>query len=277
MNQTKNQSGSAFVIIVIIVTAVIIGLVGFVFWRNFINISTPTNHVTTYAECVASKDSKLLETYPEQCVTADGKSFSNPNQTAKTNEVDFANVTTNELDGRIMTLHYPDGWKVVVKEDGDKTSGVDAYVRNTKLTSPSGNVVIDFNIMKGGGYGGYCEPTDVTVTHIETKPVPATLNLRYAEVISHNTFGTEDYYTYQSEIQKLTPAISAVKVGSSGCDLVYAGLFANDTAVAPLAKVSITVGNITVDAHPTEQTIKNALKGDEYTTAQSILLTLTDK
>ncbi len=277
MSQTKNQSGSAFVIVIIALAVAIIGAVGFVFWRNFINTPAPTGNVTTYAECVASKDSKMLETYPEQCVTADGKSFPNPDQTAKANEVDLANITTNELDGRVMTLHYPDGWKVVVKEDGDKTSGIDAYVRNTKLTSPSGNVVINFDIMKGGGLGGYCEPSDMTVTHIATKPVPAAPNLRYAEVIIHNAFGTEDYYSYQSEIQKLTPAISAVKVGSSGCDLGYAGLFANDKSVAPLAKVSITVGNITVDAHPTEQTIKNALQGDEYTTAQSILLTLTDK
>lgn len=277
MNRNTDQSGSAFVIIVIVVAVAIIGAVGFVFWQKFIDKPAVKTSPATYAECAASKDSKILETYPEQCVTADGKSFPHPNQTAQTHEVDLANVATNELDGRVMTLHYPDGWKVTVKETGDKANGTDAYVRNTKLTSPSGNVVINFDIMKGGGLGGWCEPSDVTVTRLETKPVPAASNLRYAEVINHNTFGTEDYYSYMSEIQKVTPAVAAVKVGGSGCDLGYAGIFSNDKATEPLAKASITVGNIAVDAHPTEQTIKDALRGDEYATAQRILLTLTDK
>lgn len=277
MNKHRNQSGSAFVIGIIILAIGIIGAVGFVFWQNFIQSPIPKTDPTTYAECSVLEGSKIIETFPEQCITADGKRFANPNQTSKVTDIDLANITTNELDGRVMTLHYPDGWKVDVKETGDKASGVDAYVRNTKLTSPSGNVVINFDIMKGGGYGGYCEPSNVTVTHLETKPVPAVENLRYAEVISHNTFGTEDYYSYLSEIQKVTPAVSAVKVGSSGCDLGYAGLFSGEKAEAPLAKVSITVGGVTIDAHPSEQTIKNALKGDEYDLAKRILLTLTDK
>jgi len=38
--------------------------------------------VYTFEECVKAKDSKMLETYPEQCVTSDGKTFPNPDQTA---------------------------------------------------------------------------------------------------------------------------------------------------------------------------------------------------
>lgn len=277
MNKTQNQSGSAFVIIIILIVVVIIGALGFLFWRNFINSGETKNTPQTYQECVAAKDSKILETYPEQCVTADGKSFTNPAQKAPSADADLTEVATNELDGRIMTLYYPSDWKAKVSETGDKTSGIDAYVRNTKITSPSGDVVIDFNIMKGGGLGGYCEPSDVTVSRIDTKPLASSSNLRFAEVINHTTFGTEDYYNYLSEIQRITPEVEAVKAGGSGCDLMYAGLFKSDKGDATLAKVAITVNGITVDAHPTKETIENLLKGAEYDTAKRILLTLTDK
>jgi len=38
--------------------------------------------VYTFEECVESIGGRVLETYPEQCVTSDGQTFVNPNQTA---------------------------------------------------------------------------------------------------------------------------------------------------------------------------------------------------
>lgn len=40
--------------------------------------------VTSFAACKQAPGSKLLEIYPEICMTADGKSFTNPDQAVDT-------------------------------------------------------------------------------------------------------------------------------------------------------------------------------------------------
>jgi hypothetical protein len=40
--------------------------------------------ITNFAECKQSAGSKLLEIYPEICMTAGGKSFTNPDQAVDT-------------------------------------------------------------------------------------------------------------------------------------------------------------------------------------------------
>ena len=43
------------------------------------NPTTPSQ-VNSFKDCIALPDSKMLETYPEQCVAPDGKTFPNPDQ-----------------------------------------------------------------------------------------------------------------------------------------------------------------------------------------------------
>jgi len=88
----KNQKG--FSAIEAILILVIVGLIGFTGWyvwnskkktENLYDNSTSLNIpkytvVKTFADCKKLPGSKLQESYPEVCVTATGKKFTNPDQ-----------------------------------------------------------------------------------------------------------------------------------------------------------------------------------------------------
>lgn len=54
---------------------------GIWYWGN-----QQQSDIDTFEECAKAKDSKILETYPEQCVTSDGQTFTNLNQKVDSTE-----------------------------------------------------------------------------------------------------------------------------------------------------------------------------------------------
>jgi len=52
----------------------ILGLVGWLVW-NASKDTDQASEITTFEQCRMAEGSKLLETFPEQCVTADGRTF----------------------------------------------------------------------------------------------------------------------------------------------------------------------------------------------------------
>ncbi|MEK7076340.1 MAG: hypothetical protein AAB941_01625 [Patescibacteria group bacterium] len=78
--------------------------------------------IYTFEECVKAKDSKMLETYPEQCVTSDGKSFPNPDQILNDSNTggEFCGGITGKLcpGGYTCKLDgsYPDAGGTCIKE-----------------------------------------------------------------------------------------------------------------------------------------------------------------
>jgi hypothetical protein len=81
-----NQTGSGIVeVLLIIVVVAILGFAGWLIWHD--RQSTTQTSVNSFADCQKAAGSKLLESYPEQCVTKEGQTFTNPDQ--------VANQTTN--------------------------------------------------------------------------------------------------------------------------------------------------------------------------------------
>lgn len=95
MRFTKNQLG--FAVIETFLIVVVLAIVGFTGWfvyhskqtadKNYKGTSNtqtpPPATVKTFAECEKATGSKILTTYPEQCLTKDGKSFTNIGQSQK--------------------------------------------------------------------------------------------------------------------------------------------------------------------------------------------------
>lgn len=84
----KSQNGFALVVLLIIVILAIIGGTGYFVWHSqqatdkaLIDANTASNgnvgkpDVKSFEDCKKLATSKVLETYPEQCVTKDGKTF----------------------------------------------------------------------------------------------------------------------------------------------------------------------------------------------------------
>lgn len=145
---SRQQGHSALIIVVIVLAVAIIGLLGFLFWKNFLHKPVAdSSSITSFAECKAALGSKLLETYPEQCVTLDGKSFTAPTEEEATEELQTYCAPAEKI-----CFEYPLDWKVVqVPQDGPGDSVTDAFVvqssdASAKLSFTSGI----------GGIGGAC-------------------------------------------------------------------------------------------------------------------------
>lgn len=88
-----HKQSAGFSVVELLLVLVVVGILGFTGWfvyhaqQNTTNTLNTTNKsgqssttaktkaVTTFAECKQASGSKMLETYPEQCVTKGGKTF----------------------------------------------------------------------------------------------------------------------------------------------------------------------------------------------------------
>jgi len=107
-------------VILFLVLVGIIGGIGWYVWQNK-QKTDKLNSISTFAECKAGSASKLQESYPEVCVTKNGKSFPNPDQ-----KITPLNTETQKQN----TTNY-----LIIKEWGIKFEMEDADKLTYKLSS----------------------------------------------------------------------------------------------------------------------------------------------
>jgi hypothetical protein len=161
----QRQSGHVVLIVaVVIIALVVLGLLGWVFWQNF--NSAGGSKITNFEQCKAAAGSKILETYPEQCMTSDGRSF-----TAPLVEPDTVSTKTYCSVAEKLCFEYPEDWKIAsvaqtAQEPGAKTDSL-------TVTSPSGDLSL-FLQTGIGGLGGTCSDEDkISVKILAPTPVTA--------------------------------------------------------------------------------------------------------
>jgi len=160
----QRQSGHALLIIIIVVVSLaILGLLGFLFWQNFINKPGTASNVTSFEQCKAAAGSIIRETYPEQCVTTDGQTFVAP--TSATEEFKTYCSVAEKL-----CFEYGSEWKIETLESPSDEPG--ASVDNVRVTSPDGEF---WMLLTSGisGLGGTCpEESRKDVYVLDTTPIP---------------------------------------------------------------------------------------------------------
>ena len=176
----KGQSGSAHVIIIAILTVVLVGALGVLLWQNVIN--KPAATVNSYAECVKSAGSMLQESYPEVCVTSDGKRFTNPEQ--KVAEVDKVTTKTYCAPLEKLCFDYPSDWTVKADDMTDK----EGIAEHVVVSDEAGQAWL---LLQTGmsGLGGACGNEDNSYTKIlQTHTTAVTGNYLVSEA-------TQDFMT----------------------------------------------------------------------------------
>lgn len=84
VNQKRIAGRTVVIVSAVVLVALVLAFVAYLFLRPLIANQEPVTHITTYEQCVAEPGSVLLETYPDQCVTVNGRTFTNPTQVAPT-------------------------------------------------------------------------------------------------------------------------------------------------------------------------------------------------
>lgn len=157
----RKDSGSHVLIVVIVVLAVaILAVLGWLFWQNFVNKPSSSATITNFEECKAASGSKILETFPEQCVTADGRTFTGPTETDE--------LLTYCTEAEKLCFEYPKSWEVNKldnpnAEPGSKTDLIE-------IKAPDDEMILSLET-GFGGLGGSCpDESKVSVRVLEATP-----------------------------------------------------------------------------------------------------------
>lgn len=124
------QSGSAHVVIIIILVTIVLGLLGFVFWQNFID-KKPSDTTTTRTQAVKtdSSQTKTLEIQPlGKTLNLTDASYSDIRYVATSVNVDDTNkyviaVYSNDLNARLIADLANKNGAVDISQDYWKYSG----------------------------------------------------------------------------------------------------------------------------------------------------------
>lgn len=118
--KTRNQSGSAHLVTIVILVVALLGVLGFVFWQNF------------------SKS-------PEASTQKD-----------ETTSTKFSKSYTSELG--FFSIQYPDDWTLDIDDKVLDDNG-EVVAEPASLVSPTGTI-LGINADNGIGRGGICAPED---------------------------------------------------------------------------------------------------------------------
>lgn len=249
VKKSKSQSGSAHLIIIIILVLALLGSLGFVFWQNFMQVKSGTVAITTTA--------------------------------VKPSEIALTKIAYDKTTASGLAIKYPKTWVL------SNSNGVINGLQNDKttITSPDGNVSINFDVQIIGGYGGYCAASEdnsevVELVKLDTDTIPGYPNARFADYATHNSLtGTYNYFV---GAQSITDHLLTIQVGykTAMCDPFGLGSSApiiidrNDgQSLKPELKLTVTLPGIQNGVSSLSD-FNKAIATDNFTIAKRIVQSL---
>ena len=161
------QNGSVHAIIIGILTVGLIGALGFIFWQNFSKQQIDSSSQVTKTSQPADGSSRASTVSPPP--------------------VAAPKLLSSAIDpafGTPLKFNYPDTWKLNSEISGPvplNPSGVTGQMM--RLTSPSGEYVVEYNVGANGGLGGMCSPGDqkATLGRVSSQAIEGYPGMSYVE------------------------------------------------------------------------------------------------
>jgi hypothetical protein len=240
----QNQNGSAHVIIIIILIIAIIGALGFIVWKNYLQPKTDpeTSQINTNAEpVVKSKTAQIDASFPAD-----------------------------------LSWTYPETWAMKSEGRGPKDVS-DTTTQKFILTSPHGNYDVIHYVGYNGGLGGTCQPEGYTLQSVNRTPVPNFDKSVFMETITETIQG----FKYNSSLFQNDTDTREAKKGDPFCKIYLKEIIPLTTdgkMVILAAEVNIKEFDSFDEYGPTEiypseiSAIEKAFIDPEYKDAVKILL-----
>lgn len=245
MKKTQKQSGFAHLMVITVILAVaVVGLLGFVFWQNFVQVKSSNSKKIDNSKVTDKADSENND----------------PSQIALT-EIAF-----DQNGGSGLALKYPKTWKLEHSVQDENVGIGDTNI----ITSPDQNISVNFYAAMMG-VGGTCDPADksTTIVQITRDAVPNYPGHSFYTYITHNTFQNDSYYL-SAEVIEDSQSKKSVKAGDSPC-LLGLGLF-NDANGKPTS-VRVRVKSLE-RLDDTLKEVQSIIDTTDFAIAKRIVLSL---
>jgi len=245
----NKQAGSAHLVIIIMLATVLIGSLGFLFWRNFIQAEPSTDK----AEIVLG-DNKT-DTQPKLFVGRIGETF-----------------------GLNMEYQYPETWKLEKTINGPNPASDDISTSEKITLSSVGTYSVNLNLASGG-LGGTCSESDTGV--IKSFEYQSLDGLKDAVFVKSVATNGDGKFLASARLYKITDYFrpAEIKAGDSACKL-YLGFLNFETAqVSTISFVETDIVNSeqSEGGYSTLEDAKQALSGKLFEEAQATLMSLSSK
>lgn len=281
MNKHRQQG---FAIIEAILILVVVGIIGFTGWfvwhskqvaddaqnksQQASSGTIPASKVASYEECAKLKGSRILETYPEQCVTTSGTSFTR-------------DIKTTEYCSKIekLCLDLPSNWSVTQEQlNKFEDNRVGDSVTISRADSAT---AIELN-SSIGGIGGFCVqedlPNDYSYT-IKSKKLDNSTTDRRAKYDAANLYAVAAVSMNSSDRSKpydinvyLSSDKEAVVLGKHpSCDTSFSVILSPRNATWD--NMAVQMDENSIKTYSSLNAAKSALGTTPYLEAYQILTT----
>lgn len=251
MINNKTESGSAHLIIVIILIIALVGGLSYFVWKNYIL-------------------SELNDLKKDQ-------------NNSQTSDFLLNKIATDNSAGSNLAVKYPSSWGLV--HEGATYSGSDTKTIKSpdinKISSPDGKIQVTLSV-GGSGIGGTCsmdEGATYEIVKLETDSIPKYTKARFVAYVTHYKDTLNESYTYFFGAQRNNESVKSVKVGDSACGFMSTEFFNTSSSIqaddkTPLSTLSIKFMDIQNDNDLKLATIEQAMQTDNYKIAKQIVQSL---
>ena len=250
MKKTQNQSGFAHLMVVIAILGIaVIGLLGFVFWQNFMQPKTSVKNNTTPSSSTNSTPT-----------TADPK------------QIALTEVAYDQSKNSGLAFKYPKGWTLVHKNAIAGTDNSVAQADSNVVTSPDGAISITLDVGVEG-IGGACDSSNTSyrLTGFEYQQLSALPQYSLNIFTAHSSETGYIFDQYMAQITDYSQNFQTIKVGDSPCK-VYSLAF--DSPNGFTTWFNMKLNNIENSTANVMDKINAAMSTDNFAIAKRIMLSL---
>lgn len=250
----KNETGSAHLVIIAILSLIIVGLLGFTFWQNFMQKETDSNSSSQESSKTSSK------------IT-----------TPTSSEVALTEIATDDSVGTNLTVKYPKTW--IMKHAEHSDAGVGVYSKQYEITSPDSDLSVKYIVTNVGG-GGTCDPVNGDeIVQLDKSDIPGFTKAKFVSYSSNDG-------TFFAGIMNNNKETTSAKIGDSSCsattfaslsglvgDILSSKLSQKETSVS--LTLTIEFKNIEHDGSAnSSEAFRQTLTTENYKTAKRIIESL---
>lgn len=255
MKNRQQQTGSAHLIIIIMLVIVLLGSLGFIFWQNFIEKKVEVAKTPEITKATNVKTEPINAT-PESTLTE---------------------IAADDLVGTNLAIKYPKTWTMTHSEHSDAEIAV--YSKQYKISSPDSSLSIKYIVTNVGG-GGMCDPINGDeIVQLDKSDIAGYPKAKFVSYSSNNG-------VFFAGIEPNNEKTNAAKIGDSSCSTTtfsgMSGVLNNipssklsekDTSVS--LSLSIEFNNIKKDSSANaSELFRQTLTTENYKTAKRIIESL---